>query len=92
MPSGTVGASHRKPLWAWLTMYYDLGRALGIKPWLELITPMPPSDPDSGCFSMAEPVVKLGIIILHSSYGVSLTHPTAARKQTKERTTSQWAG
>ena len=42
VPSGTVGASHRKPLWAaWSTMYYDPGRALGIKPWLESITPMP---------------------------------------------------
>ena len=31
----------RKPSWAWLTMYYDPGRALGIKPWLGPITPMP---------------------------------------------------
>ena len=39
--SGTVQASHRKPLWAWLTWYYGPVRALGIKPWLVHIILMP---------------------------------------------------
>ena len=39
--SGTVGAPHRKPSWAWLARYYGPVRALGIKSWLIHITPMP---------------------------------------------------